>query len=191
MKQVLFVNCETTGLPKKNGTVTKDNIDNWPRLVSLHLKVGHFDKESKKIVIGRKLYCIVKPDGYHIPKISTKFHMITNEIAEKKGNNIRKCLDEFVKILSTVKFIVGHNVMFDINTIQAELLRYNYNVDLYKYDLIDTINFRHEYEYPKLENLYELLFGRKFKKSHPRKSNINIIIKCFEKLYSNYKTKDN
>ena len=83
-----------------------------------------------------------------------------------------------------VKIIVGHNINFDFNILKGEIIRNNLdiNIDLLK---VDTINFFHNYDYPKLGDLYIKLFGREFKKSHPRKSNINIIIKCFEYLYTN------
>ncbi len=183
-KKVMFINTETTGLPKKDlDKVDEETVDIFPRMVSFHMKVGEWNKKEKKMEIEKKLYCIVKPDEFTIPKFASKINMISQKDALEKGSDIRKILDIFVENLDGVKFLAGHNVMFDINVLQAELIRYGYDTDLYQYKTIDTINFGHEYDYPKLDKLHKLLFGQPFKKSHPRKSNINVIIKCFEKLY--------
>ena len=184
MKLILFLKTETTGLPPRK-KLTKKNSEKWPHLVALHYKIGHYDKLSNKINIINKGYYIVKPDNYEIPKISIKFHNITNEIANNKGYDLKKVLNKFFNDINDVKFIVGHNIPFDLNIIKSEILRNNLDHDLDDKNIIDIMNFNHDYEFPKLEYLFEKLHGHKFKKSHPRKSNINIIIKCFEKLYNN------
>ena len=53
------------------------------------------------------------------------------------------------------------------------------------YILVDTINFNHKLNYPKLKELSKFLINKKYqdKKS---KYNIQIIKKCFLHLYENY-----
>ena len=46
------------------------------------------------------------------------------------------------------------------------------------------MTFHHKFDYLKLDDLHMKLFDQQFKKSHHRKSNINIIIKCFDYLYT-------
>ena len=45
------------------------------------------------------------------------------------------------------------------------------------------MTYKHGHKRINLEKLYLELYKKKFKKSHKRKSLINIIIKCFEHLY--------
>lgn len=185
MKNLIFINTETNGLPKKGVyDVNEKTYDKWPNLVSLHYKIGTFNKKNNNIEIKQKKYYLVKPKDFRISKESIKFHGITNKKANKDGNQINLVLKKLKKDMekNNVKIIVGHNINFDINVLKAELIRNNLdlNLNLVK---VDTINFFHKYDYPKLGDLHVKLFGREFNKSHPRKSNINIIIKCFEYLY--------
>ena len=83
-----------------------------------------------------------------------------------------------------VKIIIGHNVLFDLNLTKAEIVRNDMDIDLDKYDLVDTMTYKHDSKRINLEKLYIKLYNKKFKKSHKRKSLINIIIKCFEYLYA-------
>ena len=191
MKTIVFLNTETLGLPiGKISTVTKANINKWPRVVALHLKFGYYDNITLQIQILRSIYCIVKPDGYIIPKEISDIHGITDEIANKEGLDIGNILNETKEIfignrdIHPVTTIITHNSKFHLNVLKAEFFRNNIDFDFSIYSMIDLVNFRHKLSYPKLDKLYESLYSKKFKKSHPRKSTINVIIKCFEKLYT-------
>lgn len=191
MKIVTFLNTETTGLPPKNiSEVNKKNVDKFPRLVAIHLKFGYYDKDIRQIKIIRSIYCVIKPNGYDIPKEVSNIHGITTEYALENGLNIDIVLNEINDILNgnrdiqQITTIITHNSKFHMNILKSEFLRNNIEFNLGQYKIIDLTRFRHELSYPKLEELYESLFHSKFKKSHDRKSTINIIIKCFEKLYT-------
>jgi DNA polymerase III subunit alpha len=188
MKNILFINTETNGLPKK-GTydVTEKNYEKWPHLVSLHYKIGTYDKKKNNIEIKYKRYFLIKPDNFKISKESIAFHGITNKKARINGNNIKLVLKKLRHDIEKykVKIIVGHNINFDLNVLKAEIIRSNLDINLNLLK-VDTIKFYHNYEYPKLGDLHVKLFNREFNKSHPRKSNINIIIKCFNYLYSEH-----
>jgi DNA polymerase III subunit alpha len=188
MKNILFVNSETNGLPAKGMyEVTEKNYEKWPNLVSLHYKIGTYNKKNNTIEIKYKKYFLIKPENFKISKKSIEFHGITNKKARLKGNDIKLVLKKLKNDIEKfkIKIIVGHNINFDLNILKAEIKRYelDLNLDLLK---VDTINFFHNYDFPKLGDLYLKLFNKVFKKSHPRKSNINIIIKCFEYLYGEH-----
>lgn len=184
MKNILFIKIESNGLPKtKENVITKDILDKYPNLISLYYKIGKINKDTNKVDISVQSYHIIKPD-FELNKYAQKVHELSAEELSK-GEDIKDVLNKMNKDLNdnNVKIIIGHNVLFDLNLTKAEILRNNLNIDLEKYELVDTISYNHAYEFPKLEALYENLYGRKFRKSHKRKSLINIIIKCFEHLY--------
>lgn len=186
MKTVLFLKTETNGLPKgRHKEATKDNLDCWPNLISLYYKIGKLNLETNKINIEYSNYTIIKGD-FKINKYAQKVHQITNETIKDEGQDIKDVLNKINDDLEkyNIRVIVGHNIMFDYNILNAEFIRNNLTIYNEKIQTVDIINYNHDYEYLKLEILYQKLFNRKFKKSHPRKSLINIIIKCFEKLYS-------
>lgn len=186
MKTILFLKTETNGLPKgKHKKTTKDNLNCWPNIISLYYKIGKLNLETKKIEIEYSNHSIIKGD-FKINKYAQNVHQITNETINDEGKNINDVLsnlnEDFKKF--KIRFIVGHNIMFDYNILNAEFIRNDLEIYNEKIQLVDTISYNHDYGYLKLEDLYEKLYNKKFKKSHPRKSLINIIIKCFEKLYS-------
>ena len=184
MKSILFIKIESNGLPKtKENVITNDNLDKFPNLISLYYKIGKINKETNQVDISVKSYHIIKPN-FQLNKYAQKVHELSKEELSN-GEDIKDVLNNMKKDLddNNVKIIIGHNILFDLNLTKAEILRNDLNIDLDKYELVDTISYNHTYEFPKLEVLYEKLYGRKFKKSHKRKSLINIIIKCFEHLY--------
>ena len=61
MKNIIFINTETNGLPAKGVyEVTERNYDKWPNLVSLHYKIGTFNKKKNIIEIKQKKYYLIK-----------------------------------------------------------------------------------------------------------------------------------
>ena len=186
-KRILFLNTETTGLPGKNiKNITEDNINKWPNLVTLHYKIGTYDNENKKIIIDKSNYLLIKPDKYKISEEAVNIHHITTKYATENGIEIKDVLSTLfddIK-LNKIKIIIGHNISFDLNILNAEFIRNKIEYNFEKFKIIDIMTFHHKFDYLKLDDLHIKLFDRQFKKSHPRKSNINIIIKCFDYLYT-------
>ena len=113
----LIFDTETTGLPKKWNAPISD-INNWPRCVQLawqiHDILGNC-VESKDFLI--------KPEGYNIPYDSQKIHGISTELAERDGYELFEVLTQFNEALKNSKFIIGHNVKFDLNIMGSEFYR--------------------------------------------------------------------
>lgn len=186
MKNILFIKIESNGLPKNNALdVSKENLNNWPNLISIYYKIGRINTETNKVDIKLQSYHIVKPT-FQVKKQAQKVHEISEEDMNSNGKDIKDILNKMNKdmIDNDIKIIIGHNVLFDLNITKAEIVRNDLEIDLDKYDLVDTMTYKHEYKRINLEKLYLNLYERKFKKSHKRKSLINIIIKCFEHLYA-------
>tara|TARA_Y100000768_G_scaffold373420_3_gene342027 strand:+ start:8658 stop:9224 length:567 start_codon:yes stop_codon:yes gene_type:complete len=183
MKSLLFIKIETNGLPQTKSNLNDNNITKFPNLNSIYYKIGKINIDTNKVDIIVSKYYIIKPK-FKINKDAQKIHEITNK-QMLKGKKIIDVLNKLKDDITTnnVKIIIGHNINFDLNITMAEIKRNNINLNLFNYEKVDTLYFNHNYEYPKLEVLFELLYKRKFVKSHNRKSLINIIIKCFEYLY--------
>ena len=113
----LIFDTETTGLPKKWKSPVSD-IDNWPRCVQIAWQL-HDDLGN---CLENKDY-LIKPENYNIPYDSEKIHGISTELALHEGVDLIEVLNEFNLAAKKSKFIVGHNVNFDLNIIGCEFFR--------------------------------------------------------------------
>lgn len=182
MKKILFIDTETTGLPI-NYNAPISNSDNWPRLVQL----GYILCDYNRRIIAQGS-SIIKPRGFHIPYKSSLIHSITTEIAIKKGIEIEKAFNLLIELLQDADLIVGHNVKFDIDIIDAEYYRLNRTTILSGIRHICTKEKSTAFcnlpnnKWPKLEELHLKLFGKKIKGAHDALSDIIATKDCFWKL---------
>lgn len=192
----LFIDTETTGLPL-NDKLTYTNVDNWPFLVQVALII-----EDDNFGILAKRSFILKPENYTIPASSTKIHGISNKKANDEGENRDKVISFLDKVLYCSDVIIGHNIMFDINVIKAEIIKVkgldNSLFTQKEHKIIDTMKmgvnicklpnlsiFTHQnnpYKYPKLNELYYKLFNRHFSNQHNAMSDIQATYDCYYKL---------
>ena len=191
----LTFDSETTGLPKNFKAPISDS-ENWPRLVQLAWQIN--DKEGK--LINNKSF-LVKPDNFTIPYNSEKVHGISTKIALEKGIDLIIILKDFEKDIKKCKYIIGHNINFDKNILGAEFYRKNIESDLLNKISIDTGHISKQYcnlkggfggglKMPKLIELYEILFGKKFSDAHDAAYDVNATAKSFfyllkKEVYSN------
>ena len=126
-----------------------------------------------------------KPDCLTISKESFKIHKISLEKAEEKGIPPGDIMATLKKDLKNVSVIVSHNLTFHIKSLQVECFRTCVNIDFGNHILIDTINFNHTLEYPKLLDLAKHVLDKDYS---DKKSSYNLVLikKCFMKLYDNY-----
>ena len=191
----LTFDSETTGLPKNFKAPISDS-ENWPRLVQLAWQIN--DKEGK--LINNKSF-LIKPDNFTIPYNSEKIHGISTQIALEKGIGLIIALKDFEEDLKKCKYIIGHNINFDKNILGAEFYRKNIESDLLNKISIDTGHISKQYcnlkggfggglKMPKLIELYEILFGKKFSDAHDAAYDVNATAKSFfyllkKEVYSN------
>ena len=191
----LTFDSETTGLPKNFKAPISDS-ENWPRLVQLAWQIN--DKEGK--LINNKSF-LIKPDDFTIPYNSEKIHGISTQIALEKGIGLITVLKDFEEDLKKCKYIIGHNINFDKNILGAEFYRKNIESDLLNKISIDTGHISKQYcnlkggfggglKMPKLIELYEILFGKKFSDAHDAAYDVNATAKSFfyllkKEVYSN------
>ena len=128
----LIYDTETTGLPRDwNAPIT--DSDNWPRCVQIAWQL-HDDLGQ---LVEVKNY-IIRPEGYDIPFNAAQVHGITTERAQKQGVDLAWVLNEFNKVLAKSKFVVGHNIGFDINIMGAEFHRKSIDTPLMDMGALDS-----------------------------------------------------
>jgi DNA polymerase-3 subunit alpha len=183
----LIFDTETTGLPKNYKAPLTDS-DNWPRMVQiawqLHGETGQ--------LIEAKSY-IVKPEGYTIPYAAEKVHGISTEKALAKGRELQWVLEDLNRVLEQTRFLIGHNIEFDISIIGAEFLRKQLKSRFLKLDTLDTMTESCDYcalpggkggkfKWPNLSELHRKLFGEGFDEAHNAAADVMATARCFLEL---------
>ncbi|MDH5381635.1 MAG: DNA polymerase III subunit alpha, partial [Cyclobacteriaceae bacterium] len=180
----IIFDTETTGLPK-NSSAPPSDLENWPRLVQLAWQLH--DGGGNLINRGN---LIVKPEGFTIPFNAEKVHGISTKRAIEEGQEITSVLNAFAEDLNKARFLVGHNIGFDINIIEAELIRNKSIHSVLNRDTLDTSKeatqfcelpggYGGKFKYPKLIELHEKLFGNKFDDAHDAAFDVDATAKCF------------
>jgi DNA polymerase III epsilon subunit-like protein len=117
--RAIILDVETSGLfPRGVRNVTMSNLDMFPYIVQFSYLVCNNEEISK---ISNH---IIRLPGHVIMDNETVgIHKITNEESQKKGNDLKSVLLQFIKDLDGVNFVVGHNIDFDWTVIKAEFHR--------------------------------------------------------------------
>jgi len=183
----LIFDTETTGLPKNFNAPVSDS-DNWPRLVQLAWQ----SHDEKGELIEVKNY-IIKPEGFEIPYGSEKIHGISTKRALAEGVDLDFVLNEFAKALESNKFVVGHNISFDINIMGAEYYRRNISSLITDIKSIDTKEEGTQFcaipggrggkfKWPNLTELHIKLFNEGFGEAHNASADVEATARCFLEL---------
>ncbi len=182
----LIFDTETTGLPKKWKAPLTD-FNNWPRMVQLAWQC-HDEK-------GNFLFAknhVITPDGYTIPEDVVAVHGISTEIAYEKGIPLKDALLDFIEDVKRSKFIIGHNVEFDINIVGCELLRCEMEEIMTTTPHLCTKIESTEYcairnksgglKSPTLTELHVKLFNIPFAEAHNAAADVEATSRCFLEL---------
>jgi DNA polymerase-3 subunit alpha len=183
----IFIDTETTGLPKKTNTdyYSYENIDNYNNARMIEIGYMIYDNSDNLI---REYSQLIKPDGFIIN--NTKIHGIEHNTALNEGKNINEVLDILEDDLSNVNYIIAHNLVFDINIILSEAYRLN------KFNLINKLKklnqectltlslkmFKKRY---RLVNLYPFLFNKEIIQEHRALSDVKILVECYNEMTKN------
>ena len=183
----LIYDTETTGLPKNFSAPVTDS-ENWPRLVQvawqLHNSMGELI-EVKNFII--------KPVDFTIPFNAEKIHGISTQHALAHGVDLSFVLEEFNKAIEQSEFVVGHNIIFDINIMGAEFHRTQIESPLAQQKSIDTKNEGTEFcaipggrggkfKWPTLTELHVKLFKEGFAEAHNASADVEATTRCFLEL---------
>lgn len=186
--KTVTLDIETTGLPAKGHTYDKDFMS-YPYIVSFAYKI---DEQPTQ-------HFIINQDGRLIPDEAIAIHGITNEMAQASDNHLFGVLNCFLTESNGADFIIGHNIYFDISTIKANVLRMmEHKVTfepfyqaieelLHKDRRVDTMMKTIKFcnlggKWPKLTELYAVLFPNEAFNAHSAKDDVDACHKCYLKL---------
>ena len=184
----LVFDTETTGLPKiENAPLT--DFDNWPRMVQLawqiHDDLGRFVENYNYLV---------QPEGFEIPIAAKMVHGISTEHAMKYGRPLNEVLDLFMESAARAKYLVGHNINFDLNVLGCEFLRSGRANPLPQWQIIDTCTEKTaefcqfpggkggKFKLPRLGEIHHLLFGEDFDSAHNASADVEATARVFLEL---------
>lgn len=181
---ILFMDTETTG-KHKSFYAPISEVDNFARLVQL----GFIIMDEKQTILEAEF--IIKPEGFEIPVEASNVHGITTETALENGQPVKEVLDKFNFWVSVCDVIIGHNISYDLGTIGAEYWRiYQKNPFEGKKTICtmkESTNFcklsgGRPYKYPKLSELYKVLFNEDMGAAHTALQDIRNTSKCYFSL---------
>ncbi len=184
----LVFDTETTGLPKNYNAPLTD-FDNWPRMVQLAWQIH--DDQGRFVENHNYL---VQPDGFVIPIDAKMVHGISTEHAMKYGKPLNEVLDLFMISAAKAKYLVGHNINFDLNVLGCEFLRCGRENPLRRWQIIDTMSEKvtefcqlqggknGKFKSPKLEEIHQILFGTKFDSAHNAAADVEATARVFLEL---------
>jgi DNA polymerase-3 subunit epsilon len=156
-----IINCfdfETTGLIVNR----LRSLDKHPWAVELYME--HLDTEA--LEVGRKFESYFKP-GAKFDAGAAKVTGLTDEFLLDKPLFSDK-IDEIQEMIEQSDILAGQNIQFDLHIMKFEFQRCGRELKLEGKRLIDTIeqtSYLFGYR-PKLGDLYEHLFGKRFQDSH-------------------------
>lgn len=182
----LVVDCETNGLPRDWRAPITD-LDNWPRAVQIAWSL--YDDQHRQIRCATRL---IRPDGFTIPPEAARIHGINNKQALRDGFPVRDVLYELHLAAQHARYFIAHNAGFDGAVIAAEFLRQGWQPPFTPDCMICTMKSSTEYcrlpggprgyKWPKLEELYALLFGTEFAGAHDAGVDAAACACCFFEL---------
>jgi DNA polymerase-3 subunit alpha len=181
----LIFDTETTGLPLlKNAPLT--NFDNWPRMVQiawqLHDELGNFVEAQNHIV---------RPEGFEIPINAQMVHGISTKYALEHGEALTDVLNLFLEAAKKAKYLVGHNINFDLSIVGCEFLRDRGENPLPNWKIVDTCTEKTaefcqfpggghgRFKLPKLIDFHKLLFGEDFSSAHNACADVEATARVF------------
>lgn len=191
----MLFDVETTGLPK-NWKAPMTDLPNWPHVIQLAWLVC--DEIGKDQHNGNFL---IKPDGWKIPQeefwIANGF---STEKSQLEGIPIADALAPFINHLQECEYLISHNLSFDYNVLGAEMLRAGMRSErrpirvCTKEESTEYCKIPFEgrkqypgtrpmnYKWPKLQELYQKLFGRDFEGAHDAMADVYALKACFFEL---------
>lgn len=186
MKTYLFFDVETNGLPDDWKAEIED-VENWPRVVQIAWILANENGEE----IQRKQF-VIRPDNWSISPKSQEVHGISTKFAMENGVPIQQVISLFLPDLKIADCLVAHNMNFDYRVWGAELFRelgYEKMSDKNGIcTMLSTTNFcalgggYRGYKWPKLEELYSILFEETFDGAHDAMIDVEAMVRCFWEL---------
>lgn len=112
---IIFLDCETTGLPDWRAPSTAKQ---QPHIVQLAALLTDNEGHGKKA-----MNVVIKPDGWVIPQEMSDIHGITQQHALEEGISIKLALERFTDLLREASLAIAFNMGFDARMIRIQMLR--------------------------------------------------------------------
>lgn len=184
---ILFFDLETNGLPL-DYKASYTEVDKWPRVIQLGWILA--DEKGETIQYRCDL---IKPDGWMVPTEDFwKDNGHTNERNEAEGIPIIKALQSFYEAKMQADVLVAHNLSFDHRILWAEFIRNGLEprsgmakiCTMMKSTAFCKIPGKggKGFKWPKLEELYGILFGKTLENAHDALADIRATRDCFYEL---------
>ena len=186
-RMLLFIDTETTGLPKYYAT---NDTEKWPRIVQLAWSL--YDNDGNRE--SQNSY-IIYPTDFTIPMDTARIHGITTERAKAEGVSLHKVLPQFNADVEKAKTIIAHNLDFDLPIVNTEFMRCNLETNLLKKQNFCTMKPReiilwckipkasgYGYKWPTLTELHLQLFNEEFTGSHNAGADVEACARCYFEL---------
>lgn len=168
MKVIVF-DTETTGIPSRSL-----DLEFQPHICQFAAVMYECDVEAKTLVEVARMDQLIKPDT-SIEYDAVRIHGITNKMVED-APRFSEVADKIIEMFSEADVAVAHNIAFDKQVLECELLRLARKGQFLPDQTFDTMKEtrdlcklpgRHEgYKSPRLEELYRFLFGKGFEGAH-------------------------
>ena len=192
IKDVLFLDTETTGIPDRAAKWDIDFMD-YPHVVQIAWLHGCKAENH-----------IIRPDGWEIPDDAQQVHGITTEYALEHGEPFAAVVDMLIADCHEAGLICGHNIHFDTGIIKANILRelgreyYDANdveSALYKGKRIDTMRSTMKWvdarfasgrlKFPNLGELYDRCFPGETFGAHDALEDCKAVARCLPVIIEN------
>jgi len=181
----LFFDTETTGKITDYKASFKE-VDKFPRITQFAWQL--YNSEGK---LFKSFQSLVKPDGWEVPKeeFFIKNNMST-ERCEKEGKPIKPILEQFLIELNACKYLLAHNMNFDLPVTASEMYRLGFQAKNKPQKICtmqsttDICRFPGPYgfKWPSLQELHKFLFGCDFEGAHDASDDVTAMAKCFFEL---------
>lgn len=176
----MVLDTETTGLPIRHIDVkTEKDTQMYKTARILQLSWGLYDERGRLIDLHDY---IIKPEGYQVK--ATEIHGITQSMADN-GHRFYDIAKVFLRDMRKVNYIIGHNIMFDINIMRNEYIHRKMLDDLKILNDIETICTAQSCKelcglkrvdgrpkYPKQCELFEFIYDMKMSNAHNSKYDV-------------------
>ncbi|MBR2732728.1 MAG: 3'-5' exonuclease [Selenomonadaceae bacterium] len=192
IKDVLFLDTETTGIPDRAAKWDVDFME-YPHVVQLAWLHGCKAENH-----------IIRPDGWVIPEDAQQVHGITTEYALEHGEPFAAVVDLLIQDCHEAGLICGNNIHFDTGIIKANILRelgreyYDANdveSALYKGKRIDTMRSTMKWvdarfasgrlKFPNLGELYDRCFPGETFDAHDALEDCKAVARCMPVIIEN------
>ena len=181
----LFFDVESTGKITDYKASFKE-VEKFPRITQFAWQL--YNLEGK---LFKSFQSLVKPDGWEVPKeeFFIKNNMST-ERCEKYGRPIKPMLEQFLNELEGCKYLLAHNMNFDLPVTASEMYRLGLQAKN-KPQKICTMQSTTDicrlpgpygFKWPSLQELHKFLFGCDFEGAHDASDDVTATAKCFFEL---------